>query len=245
MIRAVNPRILEPYGPVSVALVDGGFGRIPAYASMHTANPDPWHRHGNTVLSVFTAPDGRWPIPGLELHLACFRAGSGVGGVAEAVAALPKVDMLSISAAWAEDDQRLLDLLFSRAKTVVCALPHDRSLKYPWSYPGTTPVSAVQDSRAAFCLSPVGGWTSSSYAAPAAARLLAYGHGLEARTDGSGIPVAEIFRGSALAGPEDAGALLSGGRELSCPHCGRRMRGPTGAFLKEMPDRCPRCGRMI
>ena len=245
LISAVRPDILEPAGPVSVALVDGGFGRLPVYASMHTANPDPWHRHGNTVLSVFTAPDGRWPIPGLELHLACFWAGSGVDGVAKAVAALPEVDILSISAAWAEDDRRLEDLLLSRAGTVVCALPHGLSLKYPWSYPGMTAVSAVRDSRAEFCLSPAEGWTSSSYAAPAVARLLAYGHGIVPRTDGAGILVAEIFRGSALAGTGDAAALVAGGRELSCPHCGRKMRGPTGAFLREMPDRCPRCGRAI
>ena len=123
-------RLLDDGRTVSVAMIDSGFSSIPEYATMHGSNNASGVKHGNRVLSIFTAPDKMFPLTGMRLHLACYNPMTGYDGLVWAVGILPKCDILSVSMSW-KDNVDELRVAIGRKFGMVCApWSKDKNLPY-------------------------------------------------------------------------------------------------------------------
>ncbi len=241
MIRGVDVGKLTDDGRhVSVALVDSGFTRLPPYAVMHGGNRVSDTRHGDRVLAVFTALDGKHPLANLGLNLACYDRVSGYAGLARALSVLPDCDILSISIAWRDDDPTVRGLLESKFKTVCVPYPNP-SLPYPAAYGFTTTCSLSNEPLSDWSICPNPDWRGNSYAVPAVARLLCYGVPLGELSSDSGIPASELFA-DCRAGVFSASSGKAAGK-MACPHCHRFLRdGRTHGFMVVDSGSCPYCG---
>ena len=228
---------------ISVSIVDSGFQSIPPYAKIYGDNPRPSHPHGNRILSIFTAPDGKHPLSGLKLNLACYNPNDGYKGLAAALRALPQADMLSLSMAWKEDDETVKRLMLEKARTIFVPALRDVSTPFPSSYAFvTTCANGDGYPGADYSIVPRPEWQGNSYAVPAVARLYCYGDIMPWTTGiGASILFKESSRETAQAEPPAAAKAI-----LTCPHCKRTLRDrKTFVLITEKPEKCPYCGRRI
>ena len=72
IIKKINTQLLKNERAISVGIIDSGFAYIPKYAQLHGLNTNYNHRHGNRILSIFSALDKEYPLPNLKLHLVCY-----------------------------------------------------------------------------------------------------------------------------------------------------------------------------
>lgn len=231
-----------PVGGSSAAIVDGGFRRIPKYATVYGPNPRPDDRHGNRMLSIFRAPDAEFPLDGFSLRLSCYDPKDGYDGLAKALDRLPASDVLSISLAWRDDVPEIRRLLAEKAGLVFVPYPNDRSTPYPAAYPfARTCFNGTRDD-ADYCICPNPEWKGNSYAVPAVARLACHG---TLHPFGIGVPVARIFAGClSPAGGRPPARRGAAAGPFMCGWCGRTLVDPvTHRALEEMPESCPYCGR--
>ena len=230
---------------VSVSMLDSGFMGMPSYAVMHGPNPDPGHRHGNRMLSIFTALDGKWPHHGISLHLACYRPSDGYAGLEKAISMLPHTDILSLSLAWRDDVPSVMEVLRSKADVILVPMPNTTSVKDPAAYAFTSTCCNGYDANANWCLSPNPAWKGNSYAVPAMARILCHGNGKPLAWEGNAISVQEMF--SSCGSYQEP--VKMGGKPspiVKCMHCRHEMRDPyTSRPMDHIPEKCPYCGRKM
>lgn len=246
MLSMLDRRLLADHGRrISVSIVDSGFSAIPAYATLHGRNPMPGHRHGNRVLSIFTAPDKLYPIAGLELHLACHAPNGGYASLERALSMLPKTDIMSLSLSWGNDIPELRNLLLSKADMIFVPFTNGTGLPYPSSYDGVMTCSDHDDRLAKYCAKPIPAWNGLSYAVPAIARLAAHSPELLAGNAGGSmpadsIPLHELF--SPASGSVQETKAKPSGAPFTCGSCKRTLRNPDHSLMAERPVRCPYCG---
>lgn len=243
MITRLDPRMLSDRGQVvSVGMIDSGFSWTPSYAVVHGRNPMPSHRHGNRVLSVFTALDTSHPLSGLSLHLACFLQKDGYDGLMRALDSLPHVDILSISLSWEDDRRDVKDALLAKADVVFAPHTSGDSHPYPAAYDGVTTCSCVEDRSASYCIRPIGEWSGHSYAVPAMARIAAhYGaYDIKDSSEADAVSVDELFAPAVFMRPSMQ--MPAGRKALVCEKCGRTLMNKNYTLMAESPSRCPYCG---
>jgi hypothetical protein len=81
----ILPQRLKNEKPVSVSIIDSGFSNIPSYAKIYGMNLQPYHNHGNRVLSIFRALDEQFPLPNLTLNLSCYDVNTNYEGLIQAL----------------------------------------------------------------------------------------------------------------------------------------------------------------
>ena len=239
-------RLLDDGRTVSVAMIDSGFSSIPEYATMHGSNNASGVKHGNRVLSIFTAPDKMFPLTGMRLHLACYNPMTGYDGLVGAVGILPKCDILSVSMSW-KDNVDELRVAIGRKFGMVCApWSKDKNLPYPGEYGLAVTCSNTENENADYCIAPNAGWRGNSYAVPAIARLFA--HGYFGRS-GSGEMLAVDSLFSAC---KDGVTVMTASHSgqagiMACPNCHRYMRSMNngGFIVLERGTPCPYCGSLL
>jgi len=225
---------------VSVSIVDVGFAKIPRYARLFTSNPSSGNYHGNRVLSVFTAPDQRFPLSGLTLNLAATGVSPDYDRLVYSIKSLPESDIISISMCWRDDVPKLLEAMFEKARMVVA--PCENGLQiYPARYADEKIVvcSDNPERNARYCISPRKEYNGSSYAVPAIARLLCHASNLDSLDyDAECIDAHELFADTQKA------IRLNGGeiKILHCPHCHRTLKNKNYTPMQELPSECPYCG---
>ncbi len=246
-IDRVSPSILEPsLSSVSVGIVDSGFFEPPSYAVIHNRNLRPRHPHGNRVLGVFTALDSSHPIPGLSLHLAAYDEESTYSGLAEAINSLPHCDILSVSIAWRDNRIDIRNLMREKADKILVAFSAHTATPYPskWGSPFQS-CSQSENAEADWSINPCSELIGNSYAVPAIARLMAYGHELSSGND-DGIAVEELFLESSAAAEayySDNTPAERNYKSLNCPHCHRSFLDAANTPMQSFPEKCPYCGR--
>lgn len=239
MIERIDENFLADKGNnVSVAIIDSGFPRIPAYAKVYGANYRSSIGHGDRILSIFTALDERHPLSGLKLNLACYSTSMGYGGLINALKMLPESDILSISISWRDDNEEIRSLIERKFK-IICVPYSDSSIPYPGAYGFTITCSNVENPHANYCIRPHGAWRGNSYAVPAIARLMCYGIDLN-HVSNEGVLVEELF-GNCVNGVKET-KTYKPGKQL-CQHCHRYMRDPkTHGYIVIENGTCPYCG---
>ena len=239
-------RLLDDGRTVSVAMIDSGFSSIPKYATMHGSNNASGVKHGNRVLSIFTAPDKMFPLTGMRLHLACYNPMTGYDGLVWAVGILPKCDILSVSMSW-KDNVDELRVAIGRKFGMVCApWSKDKGLPYPGEYGLAVTCSNTENENADYCIAPNAGWRGNSYAVPAIARLFAHGY-FDRSDSGTTLAVDNLFsackdRVMAMTASHSGQAGI-----MACPNCHRYMRSMNngGFIVLERGTPCPYCGSLL
>lgn len=226
---------------ISVAIIDGGFDRIPSYARVIGENKSPLHEHGNKILSIFTALDLKYPIKNLELYLCCYDNSTGYSGIISLLETIPKCDIISLSLAWKDYHPELHSTLISKATRIFVPCSVGTERPYPALYgPTMTRCSTAIDPMADFCINPVPEWKGNSFAVPAIARLVAHGFRTPTSEEDS-VSVEELFQSlqKKKASPTTKETTQF---PIVCKHCNRKI--VTRAFVPvtKKPDRCPYCG---
>jgi hypothetical protein len=238
--------LLDDGRTVSIAIIDSGFSSIPQYATMHGSNNASGVQHGNRILSIFTAPDKRFPLTGMRLHLACYNPMTGYDGLVGAVNILPKCDILSISMSWKDNVDELRTAIERKFGTVCAPWSKDKNLLYPGEYEFAVTCSNTENENADYCITPNAEWRGNSYAVPAIARLFA--HGYFGRS-GSGTMLAVDSLFSACRDGVTVMTASHSGQAgiMTCPNCHRYMRSMSngGFIVLEHGTPCPYCGSLL
>ena len=232
----------DPGCSVSVSIVDTGFSSIPQYARLLTDNPSSTHFHGNRVLSVFTAPDQKYPLSGLSLNLAATGINPGYEELIYSIKSLPKSDILSLSMCWRRPNAELLSAILEKADTIVVPCEGE-GLPYPARHRLENAIVCCDDlsKQANYCIRPRAIYSGSSYAVPAIARLLCYSKTL-GNISGNGpksVSVLDLFAGK-VASTQSASVQV-----LHCPFCHCTLKHRSSAPMSSMPENCPYCGMQL
>ena len=228
---------------ISVSIVDTGFAKVPRYAKLFTPNPSSGHYHGNRVLSVFTAPDNKFPLAGLTLNLGATGPEPDYGRLIYSIKSLPESDILSLSVCWKDDNPKLLEAMFEKARVIVA--PCENGLQvYPARYADEKIVVCCDNPQknAKYCISPRSAYNGSSYAVPAIARLLCHERNLDKLNyNGECIDVQALFASTEKAVHIPDAEI----RILHCPYCHRTLKNKNYTPMQAMPDDCPYCGNKL
>lgn len=228
---------------ISVSIVDTGFAKMPKYAKLFTPNPSSGHYHGNRVLSIFTAPDNKFSLTNLTLNLGATGPEPDYERLIYSIKSLPESDILSLSVCWKDDNPKLLEAMFERAKIIVA--PCENGLQvYPARYADEKIVVCCDNPQknARYCISPRSAYNGSSYAVPAIARLLCHERNLD-KLDYGGecIDVQALFASTEKAMHiPDAEIKI-----LHCPYCHRTLKNKNYTPMQTLPDDCPYCGNKL
>lgn len=243
IINKILPNILQDDNkPVSVSIIDSGFSYIPSYGKIYGYNDTTNCKHGDKVLSVFTALDLCYPIKNLTLNLVSYNAKTEYRGLIKALNLLPQSDILSISIAWKEDKEQIKKLLFEKANIICVPYSKKSEIPYPSLYEGVITCSYINNPDADFSISPINQFKGNSFAVPAIARLLAYGHGLV--SNNHGIPIIDLFSQYDKLKNINKNINMTC-NFIKCFSCKKKLRSKYNTFLTQIPEKCPYCGAKL
>lgn len=242
IINKILPSLLQDNGkPVSVSIIDSGFSYIPSYAKIYGYNNILNCQHGDKVLSVFTALDKSYPIKNLTLNLVCYNPKTEYKGLINALKLLPHSDILSISIAWKQHNEQIKKLLFDKANIICVPYSKNGKTPFPSSYNGVITCSYMENCNADYSIHPISQFRGNSFAVPAIARLLAYGHNY-IENNSNGVFVSDLFKQhhSNQKNYESNNGIKF--KTMRCRGCNNELRDKNHILLREYPESCPYCG---